>query len=56
MTKDIKIEYRYETHPLSTPLSDVVFKDDLPQGVEVVEIGKECNVENFLGLKKYFVS
>ena len=33
------------------PLSDVVFKDILPQGVEVVEIDKECVVEKSQKLK-----
>ena len=47
----IKIEYRFRNSSIKYALSDVVFKDDLPQGVEVVEIGKECFVSKLSGVE-----
>ena len=47
----IKIEYRFRNSSIKYALSDVVFKDDLPQGVEVVEIEKECFVSKLSGVE-----
>ena len=47
----IKIEYRFRNSSIKYALSDVVFKDDLPQGVEVVEIGQECFVSKLSGVE-----
>ena len=51
LQEPIKIEYRFRNSSIKYALSDVVFKDDLPQGVEVVEIGKECFVSKLSGVE-----
>ena len=47
----IKIEYRFRNSSMKYALSDVLFKDDLPQGVKVVEIAKQCNVSKLSEVK-----
>ena len=51
LKEPIKIEYRFRNSSMKYALSDVFFKDVLPQGVEVVEIGKECNVSKLSGVE-----
>ena len=51
LKEPIKIEYRFRNSSMKYALSDVLFKDDLPQGVKVVEIAKQCNVSKLSEVK-----
>ena len=47
----IKIEYRFRNSSMKYPLSDVVFNDQLPKSVEVVEINQKCLIEKLADFK-----
>ena len=47
----IKIEYRFRNSSMKYPLSDVVFNDQLPKSVEVVEINQKCLIEELSDVK-----
>ena len=47
----IKIEYRFRNSSMKYPLSDVVFNDQLPKSVEVLEINQKCLIEELSDVK-----